>query len=251
MNLYVRIFKFIQSNAHALLTKFEDPVKLLEQAIRDLKKDFDESMKNVAQVKAIAIGVKKDIETKKQIAADYEKKAMLILKKAQNNELDSQEADRLATEALKKKQTALEEIARLKNDEKSYDESLKQMEKKVLELKNQIQKWEAEYQSLKARAIVAKTTKKANQQMSKLNSSSAASMIEEMKERITAEENLAASYAETSLLETNIDDEINKVLGTDLNVQSSLEALKQKLLTDTTYDTQKDNLDNMKKELDS
>lgn len=251
MSLLMRIFKFIQSNAHALLTKFEDPVKLAEQAIRDLKKDFDESMKNVAQVKAIVIGAKRDIETKKQIASDYEQKAMLLLRKAQNNELDSQEAERLATEALKKKQTAMEEVAKLSEDVKNYDTSLKQMEKKVLDLKNQIYKWESEYQSLKARALVAKTTKKANQQMSKLDSSSAAAILEEMKQRITAEENLAEAYGETALLETNIDDEINNAIGTDLDVQKSLEALKQKLLTDNSSNISTDNLEAMKKELDS
>ena len=61
MNLLIRIFKFMQSEVHALVSRFEDPVKLNEQGIRDLKKDFDESMKSVAQIKAIAIGTKKEI----------------------------------------------------------------------------------------------------------------------------------------------------------------------------------------------
>ena len=71
MNLLVRILKFFQSEAHALVSRFEDPVKLIEQGIRDLKKDFDESMKSLAQIKAIAIGTKKELEVKKQIASDY------------------------------------------------------------------------------------------------------------------------------------------------------------------------------------
>ena len=41
MNLLIRILKFFQSEAHALVSKFEDPVKLIEQGIRDLKKDFE------------------------------------------------------------------------------------------------------------------------------------------------------------------------------------------------------------------
>ena len=60
MNLLIRILKFFQSEAHALVSRFEDPVKLIEQGIRDLKKDFDDSMKSVAQIKAIAIGTKKE-----------------------------------------------------------------------------------------------------------------------------------------------------------------------------------------------
>lgn len=230
MNLFLRILKFFQSEAHAVISKFEDPVKLIEQGIRDLKKDFDESMKSVAQIKAIAIGAKKELEVKKQIAADYEQKAMALLGKAQKGELDGAEADRLAGEALKKRQEALKEVQRLSTEIKNYDASLEVMEKKILELKNKIKESENEYSSLKARATVAKTTKKINQQLSSMSSDSTMAMIEEMKTKIQAEENLAEAYAQTGMLETSVDDEINNAIGTDLDVQKSLEAMKQKLL---------------------
>ncbi len=245
MNLVLKLFKFIQSEAHALLNRFEDPVKLIEQGIRDLKKDFDESMKSVAQIKAIAIGAKKDLEVKKQIAADYEQKAMLLLQKAKDGELDSAEADRLAGEALKKRQEALKEVQRLTGEIKNYDSSLEVMEKKVLQLKNKIKESENEYTSLKARAIVAKTTKKVNQQLSTISSDSTMAMIEEMKTKIQSEENLAEAYAETTFIETSVDDEINKAIGSDVDIQQALEAMKQKLLANPD-----DNIDALKKELE-
>ena len=229
MNLLIRILKFFQSEAHALVSRFEDPVKLIEQGIRDLKKDFDDSMKSGAQIKAIAIGTKKELETKKQIAADYEQKAMILLQKAKNGELDESEADRLAAEALKKRQEALKEVERLTNDAKNYDASLEQMSKKILELKNKIKDSENEYNSLKARATVAKTTKKVNQQLSSIGSD---------------------STMEVALVETSIDDEINKAIGTDLDVQKSLAEMKQKLLANPNKQTT-DNIDDLKKELDS
>ena len=40
-------------------------------------------MKSVAQIKAIAIGTKKELETKKQILADYEQKAMILLQRSE------------------------------------------------------------------------------------------------------------------------------------------------------------------------
>ena len=250
MNLLIRILKFFQSEAHALVSKFEDPVKLIEQGIRDLKKDFDDSMKSVAQIKAIAIGTKKELETKKQIAEDYEQKAMILLQKAKNGELDESEADRLAAEALKKRQEALKEVERLTNDAKNYDASLEQMSKKILELKNKIKDSENEYNSLKARAAVAKTTKKVNQQLSSIGSDSTMAMIEDMKTRISEEENLAEAYGEVAMVETSIDDEINKAVGTDLDVQKSLAEMKQKLLANPNKQTT-DNIDDLKKELDS
>lgn len=250
MNLLTRIFKFMQSEAHSLVSKFEDPVKLIEQGIRDLKKDFDESMKSVAQIKAIAIGAKKELETKKQIAADYEQKAMLLLQKAKNGELEEAEADRLAAEALKKRQEALKEVEKLTNDVKNYDASLEQMSKKILELKNKIKDSENEYNSLKARATVARTTKKVNQQLSSVGSDSTMSMIEDMKTKINAEENLAQAYGEVAGVETSIDDEINKAIGTDIDIQKSLTEMKQKLIAKPNSQNV-DSIEDLKKDLDS
>ena len=249
MNLLVRVFKFFQSEIHSLVSRFEDPVKLIEQGIRDLKKDFDESMQSVAQVKAIAIGAKKEMEAKKQIAVDYEQKAMILLQKAKNGELDEAEADRLAGEALKKRQEALNDVERLANEVKTYDANLEQMSKKVKDLKNQIQKSENEYQSLKARAIVAKTTKKVNKQLAGVDSDSTLAMIEDMKNRINAEENLAQAYGDVAAINTTVDDEINKAIGTDLDIQKSLEEMKQKLLANP--DTNNDNIDDLKESIDS
>lgn len=250
MNLFIRILKFLQSETHALISKFEDPVKLIEQGIRDLKKDFDESMKSVAQVKAISIATKRELGAKKQIAQDYEQKAMILLQKAKNGELDEAEADRLATEALKKRQEALKEVERLSNDAKNYDTSLEQMSKKILELKNKIKESENEYNSLKARAIVAKTTKKVNQQLSSISSDSTMTMIEDMKTRISAEENLAEAYGEVAFAETSVDDEINKAIGTDIDVQKSLAEMKHKLLANPD-NLNNDNIDDLKKDLES
>lgn len=248
MNIYKRVFKVLQSCAHSIVSKFEDPVKLAEQGIRDLKRDFDESMKNVAEVKAIAIGVKKQKEMRLQTANDYEQKAILLLKKADNNEISKEEADRLATAALQKKQEALKEAAQLDEDVKKYDFMLEKMEKKVLDLKNQIKKWEAEYTTLKARAVVAKNTKKINMQLSEISSDSTTAMLEEMKKKISAEENLAEAYENVAVDKLSIDEEINNALGGSVEAQSALQELKQKLITEKKDDVS--DIDTMKNMLD-
>lgn len=248
MNLFTRIFKFLQSEAHSLVSKFEDPVKLIEQGIRDLKTDFDESIKSIAQIKAISIQTKKELDAKKQIAADYEQKALLLLQKAKNNELDEAEADRLATIALTKRQEALAEIKKLQIEDENYDKQLDAMNKKVLELKDKIKNAENEYKSLKARATVAKTTKKINQKLSSISSDSTLSMIEDMKKRISEEENLAEAYGEINKLDVNEDEEINKAIGVNSDVQKSLLEMKQKLIEAPT-DTK--SIEELKRELES
>lgn len=249
--LLQRFFKFIQSSAHALLSRFENPISLAEQGIRDLKKDFDESMNGLAQIKATAITTKRELEDKKAIAQDYEQKAMLLLQKAQSGELEQSEADRLAAEALTKKNNALQEAARLTTDLQNYTDMSKKMEGKISDLKSKISSWENELQSLKARYKVAKTTKKINQQLASLGSDSTTAMLTDMKTKIQSEEALAIAYEDVGLLETDVDKEINKALGQSYSpdVRASLAELKTKMLTDNS--STQDNLADKKNELES
>ena len=107
MGVFQRIFKTAQAQAHSLVDQFEDPIKTTEQALRDLKKDLHGSMQSLAQVKAIAIRLKKDSDDQKKTAQDLERKAMLLLQKMQAGDLAQDEAERLATEVLSKKEDAV------------------------------------------------------------------------------------------------------------------------------------------------
>ena len=53
--LFARLLRFGQSEAHSLVDQFEDPIKMTEQGIRDLKKDLTEAMQSLAQVKSIVV----------------------------------------------------------------------------------------------------------------------------------------------------------------------------------------------------
>ena len=53
--IFQRLFKTGEAQAHALVDKLEDPIKMSDQAIRDLKKDLHQSLQSLAEVKSIAI----------------------------------------------------------------------------------------------------------------------------------------------------------------------------------------------------
>jgi len=74
MNFFKRLFKMGQAEAHSALDKLEDPIKLTEQGIRDLKQDLNQSLQAVAEVKALAIRARNDVETYTEKAKDYEQK---------------------------------------------------------------------------------------------------------------------------------------------------------------------------------
>ena len=100
MGIFQRVFRVGKAEVHATIDKFEDPIKMTEQGIRDLKKDLNSAMTSLAEVKGQGIRLGKQASENEKAAADYERKAMLLLQKAQGGDLDAAEADRLAGEAL-------------------------------------------------------------------------------------------------------------------------------------------------------
>ena len=231
MNLFQKFFKVIQSFLHGFLNHIQDPILMAEQAIRDLKKDYDTSMKNLAEIKALSIEAKEKISQNTEIAKDYEKKALVLLQKAQNGELEQEKADRLASEALKKKQEAIEEIKKQTLSVRNYDSMSEKLETKISGLKEQIENWEGQVKTLKARHKVAVTTKKINQKMLSKSDNTAQALLENLKETVNKEEALATAYDEMNSIETDIDKEINEAIGSQYSndVQQSLLELKKQI----------------------
>ncbi|MCG8556154.1 MAG: PspA/IM30 family protein [Proteobacteria bacterium] len=230
---FQRLFKVAESEAHSAVSKLEDPIKMTEQGIRDLRKDLDESMKSLAQVKALQIRMRRDLESNKDSAATYEKKAMLLVQKGQGGSLAAAEADRLATEALAKRDQASGAAAGLVRELGRHDAMVAQLEGNVRTLRSKISSFETELTTLKARAKVAGATKKLNKQLAQVDSSGTIAMLERMKERVVEDEALAASYGELASVETSVDAEIDKALasgtGSDSAASDSLAALKAKM----------------------
>lgn len=230
MSLFRRLFKIGQAEGHAIVNKMEDPVKLSEQAIRDLKGDLSKAMESLAEVKAIAIRTRRDMKNYQQQSADYEKKAMLLIQKAEQGSLDAGEADRLASEALNHKDQADQNVTRTQTEVQKYDNMTANLEAKVNDLRSQISKWENELRTLKARAKVSSATKKLNKQMAGIDSSSTVSMLERMKTKVEEDESLAESYGEIASAPKSVDDEINQALGSSAaSSDDRLAALKARM----------------------
>lgn len=221
-----------EAEAHSAVDKLENPIKLTEQGIRDLKKDLDKSLHALAEVKAMAIRSKNDVQTHTNKAKDYEQKAMLLLKKAQGGNMDAADAERLASEALVKKGENIEQATRAKADQDKFDSSVAQLDGNVKKIRSTISKYENELKTLKARVKVSTATKNLNKQMAQIDSSSTVSMLERMKEKVAQDEALAESYGEIANESKSVDDEIDNALeGGAVEAQASddLAALKAKL----------------------
>ncbi len=232
MGLLSRIFRFFRSESHSVMDKLEDPIKMTEQGIRDLKKDLQSAMKSLAEVKALSIRMKRDGTDNQKMAKDYERKAMMLLQKAQNGSIDQAEADRLATEALTKKEEIDGRAKELLTNHKHQQKMADQLQNKVQKLKSSISKYENELVTLRARARTAESMKKINKQIAQVDSTGTIAMLEKMKDKVNEEEALAEAYGDMAEIGGTLDEDIEKALGeggASISVADSLAAMKEKL----------------------
>lgn len=231
MGIFSRIFKVAQSEAHSAIDKLEDPIKMTEQGVRDLKNNLREAMTSLAQVKSVAIRLKKDAEDQKKRAGEYERKAMLLLQRMQKGELEEAEAERLASQALEEKEESARRAATISADYKTQQKAADQLQTKVEKLRRDIQRYENELVTLRARARTASSMKKINEQLAGVDSKSTVAMLEKMKDRVMEQESLASAYGELADSSESLDDEIDKALTetTSASVSDSLAEMKKKL----------------------
>ncbi|HSM64596.1 MAG TPA: PspA/IM30 family protein [Gillisia sp.] len=230
MNLFKRLFKIGQAETNSAIDQMEDPIKMTEQGIRDMKEDLDKSLEALAQVKALAIRAKNDQDEHQNKADDYQNKAIAILKKGHKQEMDAAEADRLAKEALIQKDLSDQLVIRAKEESAKFDNNVAQLQKNIQSIKGNIGNWENELKTLRARVKVSNATKSLNKQMAQLDNSGTVTMLERMKEKVAQEEALAEAYGDIANASKSIDDEINKAADTSKGkAEDDLAELKAKL----------------------
>lgn len=229
---FKRLFRIGKAEAHSALDKLENPIKMTEQGIRDLKGNLEKALVAMAEVKAMGIRSKSEAEDYETKAKDYEQKAILLLEKAKSGEIDSDEADRLASEALVRKQENEQLALQAKKNQEYFEKNAAKLDTNVDDLKANISKYENELKSLKARAKVSEASKEINKDLAGIDSSSTVAMLEKMKEKVAQEEALAESYGEIAGENRSLDAEIEDILDTstaELKAKSDLDALKAKL----------------------
>lgn len=231
MGIFARLFKVGQAEAHAIVDKLEDPIKITEQGIRDLKGDLQNAMTGLAEVKGVTIRLGKEADDAKRQADEYERKAMLLLQRFKDGQLDQAQAERLATEALNQKELAAQRATKLSQDTAQQQRLAAQLQDKVQQLKTSIGTYENELVTLRARAKTAESTKKINQHLAQVDSSSTIAMLERMKRKVEEDEALAQAYGEVGQVDTSVDTEINKALAGSApsQAQDQLQAMKARL----------------------
>ena len=95
MSIFGRIGTLLKANINELISKAEDPEKILNQLILDMKEQLINAKKQVAVAIADEKRLKKQLDAELHQASEWEKKAMMAVRAGR---------DDLAKEALSRKQ---------------------------------------------------------------------------------------------------------------------------------------------------
>jgi len=230
MNIFKRLFRIGQAEIHAAVDKMEDPVKMTEQGLRELRQDLADATEAYAQVKALAIRTENDQAHCLQESTTYAEKAILIMQKAQAGQVDMVKAEQLAREALSLRRRFYSESEELGLQVVALQQSSREMLRNTEILKENMEKWEKELRTLKAKAKVSKATEQVNKQLAQLDTNGTVAMLERMKAKVEDQEALSKAYGEIARDKNSLKDELNSILKDDsLSIEKDLKAIKDKL----------------------
>jgi phage shock protein A len=187
MGIFSRLGTLIKSNINDMISKAEDPEKMLNQVLVDMKQQLIEAKKQVAVSIADEKRLKKQYEDEEQKAKDWERKAMMAVRASDDN---------LAREALARKSEHGDSAGVLQKQWVLQREAVEKLKDSLRALNNKIEEAKRKKNILVARSKRAEAQQRIQETMSGLSDKSAFESFERMAEKIEATERKAIAAAE-------------------------------------------------------
>ncbi|MCY0875218.1 MAG: PspA/IM30 family protein [Firmicutes bacterium] len=217
MALFKRIRDITAASVNDMLDKAEDPVKMINQFLRDMESDIADA----------ELSVSKQIAMEKRFKEQRDEAAALVEKRQEQAvkalELGNEELARKALQDKKEQQERLDTFTQEHDKALVLSESLRQ---KLDEMKDEYTKMKGRREMLVARADAAKVQTQINHAMGSFNSDSASRGFARMEEKVMQMEAQAEASNELHGGHQSIDDELRSL---DSGVDDELAALKAKL----------------------
>lgn len=216
MGIFKRLRDLTAASINDLLDKAEDPVKMLNQFLRDMEEDIMEAESAVAKQIAVEKKFKLQVDEAQEMVLKRQEQAVKALE--QNNE----DLARRALEDKKEHQTRYDEMVKQHAIAKTNADQLRNQ---LTEMKDEFNKMKNKKDLLVARAESAKAQKSINQAMSGFGTDNAAKGFDRMSEKVLQMEAEAQASGELRASNRSLDDELDK-LGGGSAVDDELAALK-------------------------
>jgi phage shock protein A len=157
MGIFSRIKTLVSSNVNDMISKAENPEKMLNQLVIDMNEQLIESKKAVALAIADEKKLEREKENQRTLAGEWERKAMLAVKAGQ---------DDLAKEALLRKKEYEDAFAEYSKQWQAQKAAVDKLKESLRDLQNKIEEAQRKKNLLIARAKRAEAQQKIQNTMS-------------------------------------------------------------------------------------
>ena len=193
MGLFDRLGRVVRANINDLVSKAEDPEKVLEQAVIDMQEDLVQLRQAVARSIATQKRTEQQYNKNQSEANSWQQRAQLALSKGDEN---------LAREALIRKKSFADTANSLKTQLDQQTNTVQTMKRNLIALESKISEAKTKKDMLRSRANAAKANKQLQDSMSNLGTSSAMGAFERMEDKVMqleAESETAAELGGTGI----------------------------------------------------
>lgn len=218
MGLFDRLSRVVRANLNDLVSKAEDPEKILDQAIFDMQEDLVQLRQAVAKAIATQKRTEQQYNKNQSEANSWQQRAQLALQKGDEN---------LAREALVRKKSNAEVIATMGAQLKQQTAQVDTLKRNLIALESKISEAKTKKDMLKARVSAAKANEQLQGTIGKLGTGSAMGAFERMEDKVLQIE--ARSQAVHELGGSDLESQF-KMLESGSDVDDELTAMKIDLL---------------------
>jgi len=187
MGIFDRFSTLLRSNINDLISRAENPEKMLNQLIVDMKGQLAKAKQQVASAIADEKKLQADAEAMKKQAEDWERRAMLAVQEGR---------DDLAKQALGRYNEHLHGAQQLHETWLKHKAETEALKLSLRQLNDKIEEAKRKKNILVARAKRAEAQQRIQETMSGLSDKSAFESFERMAEKIEATERKAIAAAE-------------------------------------------------------
>jgi phage shock protein A len=221
MSIWKRLKTLMTSNINAMISNAEDPEKILNQLIIDMREQFLEARKQVATTIADEKRLKRQYEQELKKAQEWEKKAMMAVKAGRED---------LARQALGRKGEHDNIAVGFQEQWMAQKQAADQLREALQMLNKKIQEAQRKKTLIIARQKRAEAQKKIYDTMSGLKNNSAFDTFARMEEKVDRVEAEAQAAAELSQEGGDgLDHEFDQLAMSDGVQDDALSALKAKM----------------------
>ena len=224
MGIFTKLSTVIKSNINDLISRAENPEKMLNQIILDMRDQLAKAKREVAAAIADERKLKAQLEDEVKQARDWEHRAMLAVKEGR---------DDLAKQALMRQQEHAERAQMFQQTWQTQAGETEKLKGSLRQLNDKIEEAKRKRNLLIAKQKRAQAQRRIHETMSGLSDTSAFEAFNRMADKIEDEERKTIAHAEVSeaLQGDTLETEFLRLEagGGDANVEDKLTALKQQM----------------------